>query len=869
MSQDLISKLTPEQEILFSAQKQKWLSVISKPIEKEKVKEILAKTYRYWGKAVPKLLIVDSPKAAYQILAQKKKQKESLGLQIRELVDEQIEQRLNEQVEKQIDTHLRKQVEEQLVNSPWEQLYNQFWLPLENQLKKQFGTKKPKVSFDLHQFRYACYFDFAQKIGVNFNETDYSIYTQFFETISLYLAYENLAIIIERPIDVHWNEEGKLHAEGKPAIRFRDGFSIYAYDGTILPSKYGKLPLSQWNSKWLRGEEDSELIPPIEKWQQVCLSTESINSNKAIQAVKEIYQLMDYDEPEILFFDSPGAAFHKINSEENFLRATGKSLSSKFRKEFWDFLFSTLQNQLDSLLFKLDSEILKSLYFQQSRTIGYLLETQLYAQRMNEESPYFDDEEVDEDEDEDFDEEFSIQATNQMNAISDCTLVPQTFLSLCRIDFGISVLKCKVDTKKWKALQNLISNCGSVWLYENICLICERPNRISFDSNGCLDGVGTPAIQFPDEYSIYAFRNIWLPEKYGKIHSNQWNAEWLLEGNNAEVTQILIETIGYERINQYFRNYQFTAQDIYELLKNNLHDKVTLIHSISSSQEFARNYIDVKSLPSYEFEVITVDFKGEITTIDKKQAKIFTEDLGNNITLEMVAIPGGEFLMGTAESHGEESPQHLVKLSPFFLSKYPITQEQWRTVASLPKVKLDLNSEESRFKGNTHPVERITKEEAIEFCVRLWQFTGKLYCLPSETQWEYACRANTTTPFHFGETITTNLANYNGNYSYGNEPAGIFRKETLPVGSFPPNAFGLHDMHGNVFEWCADNWHENYHGALENGKSRIGGCDEYVPVRGGGWKSHPLLCRSANRNDEFRRCNIRYPDVGFRIAFIQ
>ncbi|NJL77775.1 MAG: hypothetical protein HC917_00925, partial [Richelia sp. SM2_1_7] len=135
-----------------------------------------------------------------------------------------------------------------------------------------------------------------------------------------------------------------------------------------------------------------------------------------------------------------------------------------------------------------------------------------------------------------------------------------------------------------------------------------------------MDGVGTPAIQFPDEYSIYAFRNIWLPEKYGKIHSNQWNAEWLLEGNNAEVTQILIETIGYERINQYFRNYQFTAQDIYELLKNNLHDKVTLIHSISSSQEFARNYIDVKSLPSYEFEVITVDFKGEITTIDKKQA---------------------------------------------------------------------------------------------------------------------------------------------------------------------------------------------------------------------------------------------------------
>jgi formylglycine-generating enzyme required for sulfatase activity len=102
----------------------------------------------------------------------------------------------------------------------------------------------------------------------------------------------------------------------------------------------------------------------------------------------------------------------------------------------------------------------------------------------------------------------------------------------------------------------------------------------------------------------------------------------------------------------------------------------------------------------------------------------------------------------------------------------------------------------------------------IEFCARLSRYTGREYGLPSEAEWEYACRANTVTPFHFGETIDPQVANYNGGYVYGRGQKGIDRSKTIPVGSLnAANEYGLHDMHGNVWEWCQDHWHNNYQGA--------------------------------------------------------
>ena len=158
----------------------------------------------------------------------------------------------------------------------------------------------------------------------------------------------------------------------------------------------------------------------------------------------------------------------------------------------------------------------------------------------------------------------------------------------------------------------------------------------------------------------------------------------------------------------------------------------------------------------------------------------------------------------------------------------------------------------------------ISWNEAQEFCARLAKKTGKIYRLPSEAEWEYACRAGTTTPFHFGETITTDLANYNGQ-TYASEPNGNCREQTTEVGIFPPNAFGLYDMHGNLWEWCADPWHTNYDGAPSNGSVwELGGNYTYPQLRGGSWFDVPRFCRSAVRN-QFG-VDDRLSTLGFRVV---
>jgi formylglycine-generating enzyme required for sulfatase activity len=268
-------------------------------------------------------------------------------------------------------------------------------------------------------------------------------------------------------------------------------------------------------------------------------------------------------------------------------------------------------------------------------------------------------------------------------------------------------------------------------------------------------------------------------------------------------------------------------------------------------------------------------------------------ELDPNLTLTLVQIPAGIFVMGSTSAERAhslaEGPQRRVEVERFFLSQTPITQAQWRVVSLWQPWEGECYRRElmpnpsyfqrrngkwkdwlgpSEISMDNRPVERVSWFEAIEFCRRLSQRTGRIYRLPSEAQWEYACRAESSSPFHFGETITPELANYDEDYPYRYRQWG----QTTPVGMFPANAWGLQDMHGNVWEWCLDHWHGSYDGAPCHGSAWLDDAgsnpketrQKRMLLRGGSWTRKPGDCRSASRIHG--RPDAAYYDVGFRVA---
>ncbi|MEP0790183.1 MULTISPECIES: SUMF1/EgtB/PvdO family nonheme iron enzyme [Cyanophyceae] len=319
-------------------------------------------------------------------------------------------------------------------------------------------------------------------------------------------------------------------------------------------------------------------------------------------------------------------------------------------------------------------------------------------------------------------------------------------------------------------------------------------------------------------------------------------------------------------------NLEFLTQSQFPNQQENLPIFSTPSQSTEGLEEQQDTKLIIPSIPgtqAFEFTVVMVDIQGKEISRRRGQAHSLTEDIGNGVTLKMVYIPGGEFSMGSPETEGRrysnERPQRSVTIKPFLISKYPITQAQWREVAALSEVGQELKLRPSRSGGKSHPVTQVSWHDAVEFCDRLSQTTGHEYRLPTEAEWEYACRAGTTTPFHFGETITSDLANYDGRYLYSSEPKGIYREKTNSVDTFQvANAFGLFELHGNVWEWCLDHWHESYDNAPITGEAWIDCSNNQTRlIRGGSWRNEPLLCRSASRwhNDVKQQSH----NIGFRI----
>jgi formylglycine-generating enzyme required for sulfatase activity len=209
--------------------------------------------------------------------------------------------------------------------------------------------------------------------------------------------------------------------------------------------------------------------------------------------------------------------------------------------------------------------------------------------------------------------------------------------------------------------------------------------------------------------------------------------------------------------------------------------------------------------------------------------------------------------MGGTE-YEPEKPVHSITLTEgFFLGVYPVTQAQWNAV---------MGTEPSLSRGPNKPVETVSWDDCQEFCTTLTALLGGQAAvrLPTETEWEFACRAGTTTHFHFGDAVNTDLANYNGMYSWNGSPRGKNRKSTTDVGTFAPNPWGLFDLHGNVWEWCADVYRPYSVTGTE-----VSSENQFRVIRGGSWVNYPWNCRSASR--ERYASASRYCNVGFRVCF--
>lgn len=258
-----------------------------------------------------------------------------------------------------------------------------------------------------------------------------------------------------------------------------------------------------------------------------------------------------------------------------------------------------------------------------------------------------------------------------------------------------------------------------------------------------------------------------------------------------------------------------------------------------------------------QFTTIKLDSKGNIASQVESKALIYKENLGEGIIITMVKILAGSFVMGSSSEEKTlyASPQHQVTLKEFYMAQTEITQAQYQKI---------MNSNPSSFQNSNYPVENISWKDAKKFCQQLSKFSGKQYSLPTESQWEYACRAGTTTPFYFGDIITSGTAKYNIKISESTDST-----KTVEVGKFPPNAFGLYDMHGNVSEWCEDNWHEDYQGAPtdESSWTAQNAHKNSRIIRGGSMVKNKLDCRSASR--EWWPADAKRIDIGFRIVLIK
>jgi formylglycine-generating enzyme required for sulfatase activity len=314
-------------------------------------------------------------------------------------------------------------------------------------------------------------------------------------------------------------------------------------------------------------------------------------------------------------------------------------------------------------------------------------------------------------------------------------------------------------------------------------------------------------------------------------------------------------------------------------------------HNSPSEARSAARFLAPSGLRNwnYGFRVVAAfslaEEKVKPAPVDPEKNEPSGKVITNSIGMKLVYIPPGKFVMGSPRSEQEQAKkdsrtggewaaqeiQHEVAITKgFCMGVYAVTQEEYEIVtgknpswfSATGGGKEDVAGLDTR----RFPVETVSWNDATEFCRKLSQREGKTYRLPTEAEWEYACRAGTKTAFSFGDTISTDQANYNGNAVFGNGRKGVYRERPMPVGTFPPNAFGLYDMHGNVNQWCQDWYDKDYYKKSPRNDPVNETGSEMRVLRSGSWGSYPGICRSANRSGSTP--DYRNRTIGIRVVML-
>ncbi|WP_414644292.1 DUF6745 domain-containing protein [Allocoleopsis sp.] len=309
----------------------------------------------------------------------------------------------------------------------------------------------------------------------------------------------------------------------------------------------------------LTPEQEAMIAVYREKWQAIALSTEPIDHQKATEAVKAAYVALGQKEPDILFFDSPSQAITTIilhRLEQPWWRQIGSIVWADLKPSLWSLVWNRLWKQLshqlsNQLSHQLEQHIWRNLWSDVWNQVASLLRNLVLqeAQRqvLNQKSIYIDEE---------------------LKVLLNTCIQPELWACYgSRFDFCRSMLNCACDRQKWSAFESLVTNCGWIFPNDRICYVCDRPTKLSFDSENRLHAEGEPALEFADGYSLYSFHGVRLPKKYGKLHPNQWQAEWVLEEDNSELRRVLIQGIGYGRICQELEAQLLDSWQDYSLLK--------------------------------------------------------------------------------------------------------------------------------------------------------------------------------------------------------------------------------------------------------------------------------------------------------------